>query len=72
MSVVPRPTRSVPNDATAALTVEQTALVAGLSRTTIFKLIASGEIVARKIGRRTVVLRSDLMRFLDDLPRRGQ
>jgi len=40
----------------------------GLGRTTIYQAIANGDLVARKYGRRTVVLRDDLANFLQNLP----
>ena len=40
----------------------------GLGRTSLYKAIAEGRLVARKCGRRTLVLADDLARFLHDLP----
>ena len=51
------------------LSPEEAAVVAGLGRTTVFKLIAEGALPARKVGKKTIVLRADLMRFLEELPR---
>jgi excisionase family DNA binding protein len=41
-------------------TIKQVCAVIGFSRTTIYAAIKSGELVARKNGRRTVVLGTDL------------
>ncbi len=41
----------------------------GLGRTTIFAAIRSGQLTARKVGRRTIILSSDLAGFLQALPR---
>ncbi len=49
----------------------EAALVAGIGRTVVFQLIADGRLPARKIGRKTIVLRRDLMGFLESLPRAG-
>jgi len=40
----------------------------GLGRDTIYKAIHKGQLKARKLGRRTVVLASDLQAFLESLP----
>jgi excisionase family DNA binding protein len=45
--------------------------VLGLCRDSVYKLIKQGQLPARKIGRRTVVLESDLQAFLEALPRLG-
>jgi excisionase family DNA binding protein len=45
--------------------------VLGLCRDSVYKLIREGRLPTRKIGRRTVVLESDLQAFLESLPRLG-
>jgi hypothetical protein len=42
--------------------------ISGLGRTTIYAAIANGELTAKKCGRRTVILMTDLALFLDQLP----
>ena len=42
--------------------------VARAGRTSVYEAIRSGELVARKRGRRTVILCDDLRRWLDNLP----
>jgi excisionase family DNA binding protein len=49
---------------------EEAAKVAGVGRTRIFSAIGSGRLLARKFGRRTVILREDLEAFLRALPAR--
>lgn len=44
----------------------------GISRSKLYLEIGDGRLVARKIGGRTVVLESDLRRYLDALPRVGE
>jgi excisionase family DNA binding protein len=56
---------------TEGLSPVEAAVVAGVGRTNIFKLIAEGALPARKIGKKTIILRADLMAFLKNLPRAG-
>ncbi len=51
-----------PNRAT--LTVDETATILGISRTTAYESVRRGEIPARRFGRRVVVLRHELERLL--------
>jgi excisionase family DNA binding protein len=41
----------------------------GLGRTTVYAAIKAGHLVARKYGRRTIVLADDLATFLHKLPK---
>jgi excisionase family DNA binding protein len=50
------------------LSLPQACKVAGLGRTTVYQAIAEGQLVARKVGKRTIILRQDLHRFLAALP----
>jgi hypothetical protein len=52
----------------AAFTVEQAAKRAGLSRSSLFLRIKSGQLIRRKVGSRSVVLNADLDAFLAALP----
>ena len=56
-------------DAKPYLTVADLVEIGPLCRASWFNAIRDGQIVARKIGRRTVVLREDYDRFLRDLPK---
>lgn len=40
----------------------------GVGRSTVYRLMASGRLPARKIANRTVILATDLDTFLDNLP----
>jgi len=53
----------------AAYSIAEVMLQSGLGRDTIYKAINSGRLPARKVGRRTIVLTTDLQRFLEALPR---
>lgn len=48
----------------------QAADALSLSRATVYDLIASGQLPARKIGGRCIVTHEDLVKFLAELPTR--
>lgn len=50
-----------------ALSIEDVQEMTGLGRTKIYQLINSGQIKCKKIGKRSLVLRVDLEKFLSDL-----
>jgi excisionase family DNA binding protein len=50
------------------LSVAEACAIAGISRSKLYEMMAAGDLVARKLGRRRIILRSDLSRFLDALP----
>jgi hypothetical protein len=52
-----------------ALSISQVAALSGLGRTLIFQEIKAGRLIARKCGRRTIVLSADLQLWLEALPR---
>jgi excisionase family DNA binding protein len=56
------------HDRQLAHSAEDAAAQAACGRTTIFAAIKSGELKARKIGRRTVILDADLHAWLASLP----
>jgi hypothetical protein len=56
------------HDRQLAHSTEGAAAQAACGRTTIFAAIKSGDLVARKIGRRTVILDADLQSWLGSLP----
>ena len=51
-----------------AYTVNEACSVAGIRRTALYKAIGTGELVARKYRRKTLILASDLHRFIAGLP----
>lgn len=51
-----------------ALSAHEAARLAGCGRTTVYAAIAAGSLKARKLGRRTLIRRDDLMAWLDSLP----
>ena len=56
------------SQATIAHTIANAVLVAGLSRSMLYLAIGRGALRARKCGARTLILDSDLRRFLRSLP----
>jgi hypothetical protein len=50
------------------LTIEEAVALSPFGRSRLYEEIRSGNLAARKIGRRTFILRSDLERFLASLP----
>jgi excisionase family DNA binding protein len=55
-----------------ALSVKEVCKYITLGRTSVYKLVRSGQIPARKCGRRTIVLLSELEQALKSLPRAGR
>ena len=51
-----------------ALSIADACEKAGVGRTTIYEAIAAGRLKARKLGRRTLILRDDFTQFLAALP----
>jgi hypothetical protein len=49
--------------------INEAAAVAGLGRDSIYAAIRAGKLVARKYGKRTIILDPDLRAFLGALPR---
>jgi hypothetical protein len=56
------------DDAKLAFTMTEAARVSGLSRSLLYVEIGRGTLTARKCGARTVILKSELWRFLHNLP----
>jgi hypothetical protein len=51
-----------------ALSIADVCRESGLGRTLIFAEIRAGKLVARKCGRRTLILKEDLLKWLQTLP----
>jgi excisionase family DNA binding protein len=62
-------TPSFPMTTPIALSIPEVCKISGLGKTKIYDAIKRGHLVARKYGRRTVVLYEDLVEFLRNLPR---
>jgi excisionase family DNA binding protein len=55
----------------AAFSVAEVSVQTGLGRDSLYAAIRSGRLVARKLGRRTLITEQDLHRFLASLPKAG-
>jgi excisionase family DNA binding protein len=55
----------------AAYSIPQVMARIGVGRDKLYSLIRQGQLPARKLGRKTLILASDLERFLESLPRLG-
>ena len=55
-----------------ALSIEEACELSWLGRTTIYELIGSKKLPARKCGRRTIILLDELKEALKSLPRAGR
>lgn len=51
-----------------ALSIDETAQIMGLGRSKVYDMIGAGALPARKIGRRTVILRDDALAALKAAP----
>ncbi|OYU50499.1 MAG: hypothetical protein CFE31_02825 [Rhizobiales bacterium PAR1] len=59
--------------ATRLLSLEETRRLLGIGNTKLFELLKTGQLSARKLGARTVIAESELIRFQQQLPQvRGQ
>lgn len=55
----------------AAFSVEEFCSVFGVGRTTVYKEMAAGRLLTRKVGRRTLIRAVDAQAWLDNLPSEG-
>jgi excisionase family DNA binding protein len=51
-----------------ALSIPEAVSITGIGRTTLYAAIKAGKLVARKCGKRTIILQSDLINWLNSLP----
>ncbi len=51
-----------------ALTIQEAAQLSSLGQTSIYKAIRGGQLISRKYGTRTIIMRADLTTFLTNLP----
>lgn len=55
----------IPLDQREALSIVEAASICGLGRSTVYKLIGSGQLQSFRIGGRRLIRRADLMSFLE-------
>jgi excisionase family DNA binding protein len=63
--------QNAPEIGRRAHSIAETCALTGLGRDAVYGAIRDGRLVARKLGRRTVVTDDDLRQFLAELPRAG-
>ncbi len=59
---------TIDNSGKVALSVKDAAQVSGIGRSKLYEAMNTGELPARKLGTRTVILFDDLQAYLVDLP----
>ena len=50
------------------LSIDDACQVSGIGRTKIYQAIGSGELIAKKAGRRTIITPKHLASYIDNLP----
>jgi excisionase family DNA binding protein len=60
--------REISESQPEGLTVHEASRFCGLGRTKIYEAISEGLLKARKYGKRTIILRTELQEFLRNLP----
>jgi hypothetical protein len=50
------------------LSVFEASAISGVGRTKLYEAMATGQLIARKYGKRRIILRDDLRQFLTSLP----
>jgi hypothetical protein len=64
------PEIQIPNETPLAHKIEAASRISNCGRTLLYAEIKAGNLTARKIGRRTIILDEDLRRWLASLPMR--
>ena len=59
---------ALPSTERRTYTVDETAAVLGVHRSTVYEYLKAGQLDARKLGRRTLIMRASLDKFIDNLP----
>jgi len=62
----------VPLDRRISLSPEEASAVSGIGLTRIRQAAASGALEAHKHGRRTIILRDDLIKWIKEMPRASE
>jgi len=56
------------NSIREGLSIAEACAISGIGRTRLYAAIATGDLLARRYGKRRIILRSDLRQFLQNLP----
>lgn len=48
--------------------IDEVSVLTGIGKTKLYSAISNGSLAARKFGKRTLVLKGDIDRFLNQLP----
>jgi excisionase family DNA binding protein len=51
------------------ISIPESCYIIGAGRSTVYKALETGELAASKLGRRTIILKQELLRFLAALPK---
>jgi excisionase family DNA binding protein len=51
-----------------ALSISEVCATVGIGRTKVYEAIGNGDLKARKVGNRTLILKDELRQFLESLP----
>ena len=62
--------QDIPETGRRVHTIAETCALIGFGRDTVYAAIRDGRLVARKLGRRTLITDDDLHQFLAGLPRK--
>ncbi len=54
------------------LSIAEATRIIGIGRSTLYSVIKEGRLPVRKLGKRTLILRADLERFIATLPTKGE
>lgn len=68
MTTEPKKPVDLPPGAKLAYTVDEAGPAIGVSRTTVFDMIRTGEVTAKKVRGRTIISREELQRIIDEAP----
>jgi excisionase family DNA binding protein len=60
--------RAEPLSEKEGFSIPESCHIIGAGRSTIYKALETGELAALKLGRRTIILKRELLRFLSELP----
>lgn len=63
--------KQIPSTPTIAVNIEEAARLTGMSKRSLYNMAKAGHLKMKKWGHRTLILRSEIDRFLNNLPDRA-